>query len=113
MAKKKIKENTAKNLFRTEINIALGGIPHLEARLHRLIVTGEYKYSQCVKHLGKMYKDTKTFLELVFDNAYSEDMFDELSPLEQVEFIDNEKDDYKYLNKALHLNGTQPIRNIL
>jgi hypothetical protein len=61
MNKKKIKnlrKNISKNLFRTEINIALGGISHLEARLHRLTVSGNYKYSQCKKNLGGMYFDT-------------------------------------------------------
>lgn len=46
----------------------------------------------------KIYKDTKSFLGLVFDCAYSEEMYEELNPLDEVEYIYNEKNSVKYLS---------------
>ena len=57
---KKLRKNADKNLFRTEMHIALGGISGYKARLHKLALSGNYSYGKIEEVLGKFIEYVKS-----------------------------------------------------
>jgi hypothetical protein len=75
---KKLIKNTDKYLFRTEMHISLGGIKGYKARLHRLVLSGNYSYDKIEKALGKLKIDNN-FISAIRNPSYNKMAFRQFS----------------------------------
>ena len=106
---KKLRQNVAKNLFRTEINIALGGISEYKTRLHRLSLSGNYNYDKIEEALGALKIDNN-FISAIRNPGYDKMAFRQFSDFYLNVFYKPKKSYYPWCMIEVHPRKNLPIQ---
>jgi hypothetical protein len=106
---KKLIKNTDKYLFGTEMHISLGGIKGYKARLHRLVLSGNYKYDKIEKALGKLKIDNN-FISAIRSPSYNKMAFRQFSGFYLNVFYSPKKTYYPGCTIEIHPKKDLPVQ---
>ncbi len=105
----KLRKNVAKNLFRTDMHIALGGISGYKTRLHRLALSGDYNYDKIEEALGALKIDNN-FISAIRNPSYNKMAFRQFSDFYLNVFYKPKKNYYPWCSIEIHPKIDLPIQ---